>query len=376
MMNHSYSVTSLTPIVTGDNNCRNDELLASGILGSLRYQFWLVKAMQAWSANPEQPVYPPYSVVLPPKNKKNDQEFLSALDKAGSVVQIFGATNWKRMFKMEITDAKKIDKKPQPCSARSGGASPYCWKFTLTFRQDRKSPTFNELAEKKGITLENEIQQLMSFIHHYGWLGAAPQNGLGWVHIKVKKNSGNWQEIENETSIIPQSGNPVFFARDIRHSKSCFNELIKTLAEEYQRKESAAKNMVKYYSMKLSAASSNKERKDFKKILKDEKIKIQRYQKSLSYLIKERPPVGYEIRRWLKAKNFGAPFFGNKEYANYFHVTHPIEDKANHGYYRQRLRCCSRPGDREILPDNKGFHLARRLTPEQMISSAQEYLIF
>ncbi|WP_446011569.1 RAMP superfamily CRISPR-associated protein [Candidatus Electrothrix sp.] len=108
MISLSYTITSLTPIVTGDNECRNTELLATGILGSLRYQYWLLKAMQAWQADPENPIYPHFEDDhLPARKGPNDTTFRNALAAAGPVVQLFGATNWKKMFRLEIAEAPK-----------------------------------------------------------------------------------------------------------------------------------------------------------------------------------------------------------------------------------------------------------------------------
>lgn len=296
----SYTISSFTPIVTGDHDHRNIELLATGILGSLRYQYWLLKAMQAWE---EKKHYPPYSAELPVGDN-----FEKALHDAGQVVWLFGATNWKKMFRLEIAEAAQ--EKPQPCSARSDDKNakktPYHWNFKLILRQDRKSPIFDELAEQEGFCLEQELRSLMAFVHHYGWLGAAPQNGLGWVEVQG----------EGLEQISQLKDNPVFAAKDILFSKQQANQL---------RVE-----LVRYYKGKGFSS---------------------RYSKSLDYLDQNPPPIGYEIRRWLRDKMFHPEqykndqekYFGNQKHAGFVHVTHPVVQPD--GSWRIRMRFTVRPGE-------------------------------
>ena len=217
----SYSITSHTPIVTGDHDHRNTELQATGILGSLRYQYWLLKAVQAWQADPDNPVYPRYSGVNLPVKGNNKRKFLLALGEAGSVVQLFGDTNWKKMFRLEIADA--VRGQAQPCSARADDKNaekkPYQWeRLTLNVHQDRTISFFNGTERER---IHNEVEELMSFVHHYGWLGAAPQNGLGWVCVQGQ---------EKKRLVLPQD-NPVFAAKDIIFSKKEADRLRTELIE-------------------------------------------------------------------------------------------------------------------------------------------------
>lgn len=385
MKSLSYSITSRTPIVTGDHDHRNTELQATGILGSLRYQYWLLKAVQAWQTDPDNPVYPRYTDDLPAKGAHNKREFLLALDKAGSVVQLFGDTNWKKMFRLEIADApqKEEGERGQACSARSGKKIPYHWKnFKLTFQQDRKSRIFDELAENKGINLEDELHSLMSFVHHYGWLGAAPQNGLGWVRVECDNAAGELHEIEKADCIIPPPANPVFFAEDVALSTDCFNGLLKTLQEFYQEKTRRADRMITYYNKK--SRLNREEQKDLKKH-KDGKP---RYKKSLEYIeskTENPPPVGYEVRRWIKQINSNYQFFDRdtdeKKDCNYVHVTHPVTDPSDRETYRFRLRCCTRPDAPEdtrkkvaLLPGIAQIAVTHRLTPYQLTEKASKNL--
>jgi CRISPR type III-B/RAMP module RAMP protein Cmr1 len=296
----SCTISSLTPIVTGDHEHRNTELLATGILGSLRYQYWLLKAMQAWQKKQS---YPHCSADLPPAGSKN---FTEELRKAGPVVQLFGATNWKKMFRLEIAEAEKSEK--QACSARSDwkghpDIDPWQWTFKLTFRQDRTSPIFAELAQENGTSLEKELHSLMAFVHQHGWLGAAPQNGLGWVTVQ---NDGL------ERISLPEK-NPVFAAKDVLFSK--------------QEADRLRAELIRYYEGKGT---------------------VNRYAASVRHLKRKPYPVGYEIRRWLRDKKKPSFFFGGKDragvdHAGFVHVTHPVVQSD--GSWRIRMRFTVRPDD-------------------------------
>lgn len=309
-----YTVTSLTPIVTGDNRHRNTELQATGLLGSLRYQYWLLKTMQAWQADPQHPVYPRFKDELPTKKGTHDSAFRAALTAAGPVVQLFGATNWKKMFRLEIVEAKKSEK--QACSARSDwkghpDIDPWQWTFKLIVHRDRPSRIFAELAEENGTSLEEELHSLMAFVHHYGWLGAAPQNGLGWVKVQG----------EGVERISLPEKNPVFAAKDILLNK--------------QDTEQLRAELIRYYEGKGTAC--------------DPSWKLNRYAASVRQLKKKPYPVGYEIRRWLRKQMFPSAdyrneqekYFGNRDHAGFVHVTHP--DVQPDSGWRIRMRFTARP---------------------------------
>jgi hypothetical protein len=224
------------------------------------------------------------------------------------VIWLFGATNWKKTFRLEIADA--VPGEPQSCSARSHSNAPHQWhNVKLTFRNDRESLIF----EENGTTLEHELRSLMAFVHQYGWLGAAPQNGLGWVAVEG-------EGLEEKIS-LPEN-NPVFAAKDILFSKKEAEELSNTLQEYYRDKYSN------------SAAPPWKQG---------------RYLHSLEHLGKQTPPIGYEIRRWLREQKFPQNkkeqerFFGSKNHAGFVHVTHPVIQQD--GGWRLRLRFAVRPGE-------------------------------
>jgi hypothetical protein len=307
-----FAFTSLTPIVTGDHDRRNLELLATGLMGSLRYQYWLIKAMETWEKNSSDPQYPQYAAELdhPDYQSEHSKKNLrKALLKAGPVVQLFGATGWKHAFRLELPGVPRHGTALQPASARpTDTLAPYNWQFSLRLKPDRQLDILSGMMD-----WQEEVKKLLGFVHHYGWLGASPQNGFGWVSLDSPLQAG---------AIIP--GNPVFSAEDVLLSEDEMRRLQEVLLAYYEQKKSAAYG-------------------------RDNK----RYDESLRYIRKHPPPIGYEIRRFLKEKCFansdvlGKPGEYNG-WASHIHVSHPVKDGAG---YRFRLRFCSRPGaNGGILP--------------------------
>ncbi len=243
--------------------------------------------------------------------------------------QLFGATNWKKMFRLEISDAEKFGQ--QACSARSDSqakqdVAPRKWRFSLNIRQDRKISFF---AGAEGDQLQNEMEELMCFIHQYGWLGAAPQNGLGWVQVQgqaAKKNT------------LPP-GNPVFAARDIIFSKKETESLRQTLEDFFQDK------------LKQPAPH----------------WKHGRYRHSLEHLGRKSPPVGYEIRRWLREHKQPTFFFGSKKHGGFIHVSHPVVQQDQGWLVRLRF---------VVRPENGGGLTPARITPppESWLNDCEQLL--
>ncbi len=341
----SFSVHSLTPIVTGDHDRRNTELLATGLLGSLRYQHWLLKAMQAWETDNQNPLYPFYSAELAPDATIPDktERLKKRLEKVGPVVALFGGTGWKRMFRLAIENPASRDK--QPASARSGQQAAYQWDFTLRFTPDRESPAFEQQFHT---TVEKELRSLMSFVHHYGWLGAAPQNGFGWVEVKENKKT---MAKEN----LPKN-NPVFAAKDVVLTESQYQTLTNVLIQMYEQKFQNAAQRVKQLEQDMGSSASHNHKKNE---LKREKIKKQRYGNSLDHINSNgSPPIGYEIRRWLYDDQGGgaAPksFFGrggNNGYAGYIHVSHPTRKEQDNGWLlRLRFACRLDKQNGQVVP--------------------------
>lgn len=339
-----YSVRSLTPIVTGDTNKTNTKLLGTGLKGSLRYQYWLMKAMEKWVESPQGAHLLPYRAELEDadsveKTHTKEEALREALRKAGPVVQLFGTTGWRPVFDMELKDCRRVWGR-MPCSARFGATAPYQWEFFLRFKRNRLTRALDKIENQKGIPFipENELQALMGFVHHWGWLGSAPQNGLGWVELSP---------IPRIQSALP-SANPIFDGRDIFLTHHEFQILTDQLHQ--------------FYRIKLSSGTNRA-----------------RYLNSMAYIAQDPPPIGYEIRRllkyvhscvskradWRNPRNIFKPvinnnneksLFGSVEiipaypdrgrrdealhHSSHIHISHPLGTEDG---YRLRIRICSRP---------------------------------
>ncbi len=296
------TITTRTPIVTGDWNKKNDELLITGLRGSLRYQYWLLKAIEAWTANQTNPSYPHYDLEKPIEHK-NAKQLADDLSLAGPVVQLFGTTGWRHLLHLSIPEAKRGE--GESASARpAAGKQPHHWSFTLVCRPEREIG--DDLATGLRLNWEAEVKRLLAFVHHHGWLGAAPQNGFGWVTVSGPRLS---------SANIP-SDNPVFASRDITLAKTEFNKL--------------KKELISYYKTKGTNS---------------------RYSESLKHIKSNPSPIGYEIRRFLKDRHFGsADCWGSNYQASLIHVSHPVAN--GNGGCLLRLRCVNRPGNSGLAKSN------------------------
>lgn len=328
------TIKSLTPIVTGDYNKKNKELLITGLRGSLRYQYWLIKAMEAWQKNNGSPQYPPYDLEQPVSTNK----LVASLKAAGPVVQLFGTTGWRHLLHLRI-HSSPIRGSQEPASARPFGKAPYHWTFELTCRPDRE---IEKLATDLGLNWEQEVSKLLTFVHHHGWLGAAPQNGFGWVSVS------NCQATTSSSVIL--TGNPVFAARDILINTTILNNLKQELDLFYKNKKAEKKLII----------NNSTPSKITEKVMAD----IGRYKKSLELLENNPPPIGYEIRRFLKDQHFNNnKILGNGHGTSLVHVSHPI--KVNNNYHI-RLRFCNRPANGALVSSD---------TPENWLEEIENAIL-
>ena len=318
-----YSLRALTPIVTGDAVHRNDKLLGTGLRGSLRYQYWLIKAMEQWAVDPQAALRLAYNKELNPLTEKRDlsshEKIRVALEQVGPVVQLFGTTGWRAVFDLRIDTESADNGKTGVAldgSARSGNKAAYRWQAVLRFVRNRETPLLQMPKNDQPAIMspEEEIQKLMAFVHHHGWLGAAPQNGHGWVRIDPQPGNA-----------VPIAENPFFAARELLLTRSVMHALEVKLNH--------------YFSGKLNAA-------------RYDQVKKERYAKSLRYIAGEQAenmragntavkPIGYEIRRYLKSLCPQNNPFGHGGFASHVHVTHPVEMG---GQWAVRLRYCTREG--------------------------------
>jgi len=309
----SFRIRTLTPIVTGDYEQSNNKIIATGLLGSLRYQYWLLKALTCCPDG--KPTDLPLIETDGLESYQDEAGLHRALLRVGPVNQLFGCTGWKRLFRLQVSEADSKEK--IEASARFGKKAARQWEFILTFRQDRDITAL--VARGWLFSLEQEIKTLMAFVHDYGWLGAAPQNGFGWVKVQPLSETGEDGafSVADKTILGPSNdNNQIFWSRDI-----CLDS---------DESEKTLKKLQKFYQGKYEKAKNN-----------------QRYVKSVEYTESFGNPLGYEIRRWLKAVKPSSfrRLFGTGGAASFIQITHPVVDTVTPDAYKLRIRCCARFGN-------------------------------
>ena len=183
---------TLTPLWTGGVDAgKMDRIRESGILGSLRWWFEiLVRGVGGMVNDPTDDSgldLKKYDALT--NEKKQDPE---CLRKAGlcDVSQIFGATNWKRKFRLEI-ESKTTPAEKNLVSDKIELAEEYC--------HDGITPTwfFSNKPQKGYIKLKitalsrdfntEIIGGLIQFIADWGALGARTQMGFGLVAPLIER---------------------------------------------------------------------------------------------------------------------------------------------------------------------------------------------
>ena len=343
-----YAIRSLTLISTGDSARANERLLGTGLRGSLRAQYWLLNAMALWLADRQQANHLPYKGEDKAFSDRKTFTLRQALSKAGPVIQLFGTTGWRPVFDIELVWCRPISD-PVPCNARYGQQVANQWEFFLRFHRNRAT----DVLEKDGMPLmkdpATEIERLMQFVHYWGWLGSAPQNGLGWVTVAPRPMP----------PVTPLLNNPFFAAADVGVTETQINALLQALSGYYAKKYMAKKKEIHAAPSLLKGIdqhdnSNHKRVRYLKNLIKHGPKTLKRYQMSISTLAPGVLPVtpravfhiGYEIKRYLRflldpsGRNRQTPF-GDLDNAGQLHISHPV--LLDDGW-TIRLRFCGRPG--------------------------------
>ncbi|MCW6034755.1 type III-B CRISPR module RAMP protein Cmr1 [Spirulina subsalsa FACHB-351] len=173
-------IQTLTPLWTGGVDVgKCDRLHETGILGSLRW--WMEALVRGVGGEVCDPTAEGDRNGLDPKKYRdsqatNQREKLRDGGLTCDVSQIFGATGWKRQFRLSITDIQETLKWDKPLQitpqdrTRGWFLNPgWLGEFTLNFHGDSKT-----LAK---------LYTLLKVLEAYGSLGAKPQLGYGAFRI-------------------------------------------------------------------------------------------------------------------------------------------------------------------------------------------------
>ncbi len=188
-----FQITTRTPLWTGGLDGTMDRIHETGIIGSLRW--WYEAIVRGLGGSACDPSEHTCSFDLDKYRRSNATDERQRLRDAGlcDVCQVFGATGWRRRFRVSIIEDrtrpaweprdKALNIRP-PERARGWYLLPgYVGTFTLGFE-----------GEEKTISL---LASLFLWLEKFGTLGARPQLGYGAFRIlnrsEVLKTGRKWQ---------------------------------------------------------------------------------------------------------------------------------------------------------------------------------------
>lgn len=181
------NIKILTPLWTGGVEAgKCDRIHETGILGSLRW--WMEVLVRGFGGN-----------VCEPTEQKCSYDPKKPNNGLCDVCQIFGATGWKRRFRLEIRDyaepAKDISAKVQLQSyqyqykdkqgqTKTGTRTP-TWYFPENLKDKPRAGAFTIQIQSLHPDFKLEvIGGLIQFIADWSALGARPQMGFGVIQIE------------------------------------------------------------------------------------------------------------------------------------------------------------------------------------------------
>lgn len=176
------TLKTLTPLWTGGAYGKMDRIHETGIIGSLRWWYEaIVRGLGGQACDPSQGTCQ-FDAEKYAKSRASDEH--QRLRDAGlcDVCQVFGATGWRRRFRLKVDDSKlsetwsgkAINVRP-PDRNRGWYLNPgKVGNFTLRIMADE--------------ALRAQVLALIQFMARYGNLGARPQLGYGQVEIVDVKN--------------------------------------------------------------------------------------------------------------------------------------------------------------------------------------------
>jgi CRISPR-associated protein Cmr1 len=185
-------ITTLTPLWTGGiETGKVDRLHETGILGSLRW--WmeaLVRGMGGEVSDPTQNERSGFDKKKYDESKASEEA--ARLREAGlcDVSQIFGATGWRKRFRLEIEDYTKPDSAVQPQIRaqrpynKNGRNQNPTWYFPQNANEKPRSGTLTLRIQSLHPDFKPEIiGGLIQFLADWAAIGARPQMGFGVIEL-------------------------------------------------------------------------------------------------------------------------------------------------------------------------------------------------
>ena len=197
-MQVEIKIKTLTPIWTGGVDGTMDRIHETGIIGSLRWWYEvLVRGLGGNACDPTEHTCG-FDQEKYRKSKASDER--QRLRDAGlcDVCQVFGATGWRRRFRLEVEDETRPIWEPaermlnvRPPGRNRGWFLPPGRMGTVTLKLSGDAEVLSRLAT------------LLLFLERWGSLGAKPQLGYGVFQIenreevKARVDGWKWETMGN-----------------------------------------------------------------------------------------------------------------------------------------------------------------------------------
>lgn len=185
-------IKTLTPLWTGGVNTGVDRLHETGILGGLRW--WLevfVRGLGGWVNDPTQNERSSFDQNEYDKSKAMDKDERACLRDAGlcDVSQIFGATGWRRRFRLDVHDNTSPERSvaaeihaQRAYTDRNGKSRTPAWYFPKNLQEKPRSGQLTIKIQSLAQDFQPEIMAgLVQFISDWTAIGARAQMGFGVI---------------------------------------------------------------------------------------------------------------------------------------------------------------------------------------------------
>lgn len=175
----SFTVSTRTPLWTGGIGKTMDRLHATGLMGSLRWWYEvIVRGLGGEACDP----------TGDSRHLYDTKQDASPEDQLCSACYLFGATGWRRLFKLDIIPQDLHEDGPARSQETTGsrfkkdGIKHPKWFFSGPGRSGRFLLQFTKLSPHFDPVL---LQGTLRLIAEYGGLAARTQLGYGWIDIHV-----------------------------------------------------------------------------------------------------------------------------------------------------------------------------------------------
>lgn len=180
-------IKTLTPLWTGGAETgKVDRIHETGILGSLRWWYEaIVRGLGGEACDPSQGGCL-FDAEKYAKSKATDKCQRQRLREAGlcDVCQVFGATGWRRRFRLTIVDATVPDNSVRPRIRVEKDQHTSTWYFPENQNDKPRSGTLTLLIQSLDSDFEPEIiAGLIQFIAEWAAIGARAQMGFGVIEL-------------------------------------------------------------------------------------------------------------------------------------------------------------------------------------------------